>query len=192
MVAKVLPAGRSRRSRKSTFAWEGRDRTGKTLRGETRAGGQTIVVSALRRQGIIVTKIKKQRYKATGGRIKDADISLFTRQLSTMMKAGVPLLQAFDIVAKGTDKGAVAKLFTTSRAMSRPAPRSHAPSANTRSISTVSTATWSAQASRRASWTNSSIASPPTRKRSRPSRARSNRRSSIRSRFSWWPSSWWR
>ena len=112
MVAKALPAGQKPKVKESTYAWEGRDRAGKTLRGETRASGETIVISALRRQGIVVTRIKKQRYKASRGKIKDADISLFTRQLATMMKAGVPLLQAFDIVAKGTDNGAVAKLFT--------------------------------------------------------------------------------
>ena len=112
MVAKALPAGQKPKVRDFNFSWEGRDRAGKTLRGETRASGETIVISALRRQGIVVTKIKKQRYKAKGGRIKDKDITLFTRQLATMMKAGVPLLQAFDIVAKGTDNGAVAKLFT--------------------------------------------------------------------------------
>ena len=112
MVAKALPAGQKPKVKEATYSWEGRDRAGKTLRGETRASGETIVISALRRQGIVVTKIKKQRYKASRGKIKDADISLFTRQLATMMKAGVPLLQAFDIVAKGTDNGAVAKLFT--------------------------------------------------------------------------------
>ncbi|MBA3477395.1 MAG: type II secretion system F family protein [Lautropia sp.] len=112
MVAKALPPGKRPKIRESTYVWEGRDRAGKTLRGETRAGGETIVITSLRRQGIVVTKIKKQRYKAGRGKIKDADISLFTRQLATMMKAGVPLLQAFDIVAKGTDNGAVAKLFT--------------------------------------------------------------------------------
>jgi len=112
MVAKALPPGKRPKIKESTFVWEGRDRAGKTLRGETRAGGETIVITSLRRQGIVVTKIKKQRYKAGRGKIKDADISLFTRQLATMMKAGVPLLQAFDIVAKGTDNGAVAKLFT--------------------------------------------------------------------------------
>ena len=112
MVAKALPKDQKTKVKEFTFAWEGRDKAGKLLRGETRASGQTVVVSALRRQGIIVTKIKKQRYKKVGGRIKDADITLFTRQLATMMKAGVPLLQAFDIVAKGTDNGAVAKLFT--------------------------------------------------------------------------------
>ena len=112
MVAKALPPNQKAKVKEMTFAWEGRDKSGKTLKGETRASGQTVVISALRRQGIVVTKIKKQRYKKAGGKIKDADITLFTRQLSTMMKAGVPLLQAFDIVAKGTDKGAVAKLFT--------------------------------------------------------------------------------
>ncbi|MDO5101849.1 MAG: type II secretion system F family protein [Lautropia sp.] len=95
-----------------TFVWEGRDRAGKTLRGETRATGETIVVNSLRRQGITITRIKKQRYKAARGKIQDKDITLFTRQLATMMKAGVPLLQAFEIVAKGTDNAAVAKLFT--------------------------------------------------------------------------------
>lgn len=112
MVAKALPPNQKAKVKEFTFAWEGRDKAGKTLRGETRASGQTLVVSALRRQGVVVTKIKKQRYKKPGGKIRDADITLFTRQLSTMMKAGVPLLQAFDIVAKGTDNGAVAKLFT--------------------------------------------------------------------------------
>lgn len=112
MVAKALPPNQKVKVKEFTYAWEGRDKAGKTLRGETRSTGQTVVVSTLRRQGIIVTKIKKQRYKKVGGKIKDADITLFTRQLSTMMRAGVPLLQAFDIVAKGTDNGAVAKLFT--------------------------------------------------------------------------------
>jgi type IV pilus assembly protein PilC len=112
MVAKALPPGQKAKVKEHNFAWEGRDKAGKTLRGETRATGQTVVVSALRRQGIVVTRIKRQRYKKAGGRIRDADITLFTRQLSTMMKAGVPLLQSFDIVAKGTDNAAVAKLFT--------------------------------------------------------------------------------
>ncbi|MEI7447539.1 MAG: type II secretion system F family protein [Burkholderiales bacterium] len=93
-----------------TFAWEGRDRAGKTVRGEMRAGGEAVVATSLRRQGIAVTKVRKQRYKK-GRKILDKDITLFTRQLSTMMKAGVPLLQAFDIVAKGTDNQSVAKLF---------------------------------------------------------------------------------
>ena len=120
MAAKAMTASGAKsatsRPKEFNFVWEGRDRAGKTLRGETRASGETIVVNTLRRQGIVVTRIKKQRYKAARGKIQDKDITLFTRQLATMMKAGVPLLQAFDIVAKGTDNGAVAKLFTDIKA----------------------------------------------------------------------------
>ncbi len=116
MVAKALNAGaqapQKNKVKEFTFAWEGRDRAGKTLRGDSRASGETIVINSLRRQGITVTKIKKQRYKGVSGKIQDKDITLFTRQLATMMKAGVPLLQSFEIVAKGTDNKAVAKLFT--------------------------------------------------------------------------------
>ncbi len=98
-----------------TFIWEGRDRGGKPIRGEMRAGGDAVVRATLRRQGITVTKVKKQRYK-TGKKVTEKDITLFTRQLSTMMKAGVPLLQSFDIVAKGSDNQSVAKLFTDIKA----------------------------------------------------------------------------
>jgi type IV pilus assembly protein PilC len=93
------------------FAWEGKDRSGKIIKGEIRAGGANVVQSTLRRQGILVTKVTKKRMKSSG-KVTDKDITLFTRQLATMMRAGVPLLQAFEIVAKGTDNGAVAKLFT--------------------------------------------------------------------------------
>jgi type IV pilus assembly protein PilC len=93
-----------------TFAWEGKDKTGKLMRGEMRAGGEAVVQATLRRQGILVSKIKKQTFKR-GGKITEKDIALFTRQLATMMKAGVPLLQAFDIVGKGAANQAVAKLL---------------------------------------------------------------------------------
>lgn len=93
-----------------TFQWEGKDRSGKVVRGEMRASGQAVVNATLRRQGVMVTKLRKQRMRA-GGKITDKDITLFTRQLATMMKAGVPLLQAFDIVGKGATNGAVGKLL---------------------------------------------------------------------------------
>jgi type IV pilus assembly protein PilC len=93
------------------FAWEGKDRTGKTIKGEIRAGGANVVQATLRRQGIIVLKVTKKRMKS-GGKVTDKDITLFTRQLATMMRSGVPLLQAFEIVCKGTDNPAVAKLFS--------------------------------------------------------------------------------
>jgi type IV pilus assembly protein PilC len=92
------------------YLWEGRDKSGKSVKGEIRASGEAVVASQLRRQGITVNKIRKQ--KLTGGkRITDKDITLFTRQLATMMKAGVPLLQAFDIVGKGHSNPRVAKLL---------------------------------------------------------------------------------
>ena len=93
-----------------TFNWEGKDKTGKLVRGEMRATGSTVVTATLRRQGILVQKIKKQRMYG-GGKVTEKDIALFTRQLATMMKAGVPLLQSFDIVGKGAANRAVSKLL---------------------------------------------------------------------------------
>jgi type IV pilus assembly protein PilC len=92
------------------FAWEGKDKAGKTIRGELRAVSETAVSATLRRQGIMVQKVRKQK-RASGGKVREKDIALFTRQLATMMKAGVPLLQSFDIVGKGASNPAVAKLL---------------------------------------------------------------------------------
>jgi len=92
------------------FVWEGKDKTGKLVRGEMRASGEAVVNATLRRQGILATKVKAQRL-GRGKKITDKDITLFTRQLATMMKAGVPLLQAFDIVGKGHANPAVGKLI---------------------------------------------------------------------------------
>jgi len=94
-----------------TYVWEGKDKKGKSIKGEMRAAGESFVSATLRRQGITVTKVKKQSGFASKGKITDKDITLFTRQLATMMKAGVPLLQAFDIVGKGHSTPAVAKLL---------------------------------------------------------------------------------
>jgi type IV pilus assembly protein PilC len=92
------------------FAWEGKDKSGKLVRGEMRAASEAVVSTTLRRQGVLPTKVKKQTFKS-GGKVEEKDISLFTRQLATMMKAGVPLLQAFDIVGKGASNEAVGKLL---------------------------------------------------------------------------------
>ncbi|GAC1415659.1 MAG: type II secretion system F family protein [Burkholderiaceae bacterium] len=92
------------------FVWEGRDKTGKQVRGEMRANSESIVNVTLRRQGIATTKVKKKSFRS-GKKITDKDITLFTRQLATMMKAGVPLLQSFDIVAKGHANPSVSKLI---------------------------------------------------------------------------------
>ena len=94
----------------SIYTWEGKDKAGKLVRGELRAGGENIVSATLRRQGILVTKVKKKTF-STGKAITEKDIALFTRQLATMMKAGVPLLQSFDIVGKGHTNPSVSKLI---------------------------------------------------------------------------------
>ena len=94
----------------SVFVWEGKDKTGKIVRGELRAGGEALVRATLRRQGVLVTKVKKRSF-ARSGRVTEKDVTLFSRQLATMMKAGVPLLQAFDIVGKGAANPAVGRLL---------------------------------------------------------------------------------
>lgn len=92
------------------WAWEGKDRSGKSVRGEMRAASETVVIATLRKQATIVTKIKKQKFKG-GTAITDKDLTMFTRQLATMMKSGVPLLQSFEIVGKGHANPAVGKLL---------------------------------------------------------------------------------
>ena len=93
-----------------TFSWEGKDKSGKTIRGEVRAVSEAAVNATLRRQGILVQKVRAVKRKG-GGSVGSKDIALFTRQLATMMKAGVPLLQSFEIVSKGASNPAVQKLL---------------------------------------------------------------------------------
>jgi len=105
-------AARKEQISEFTFRWVGQDRTGKTIRGEMQATGEAQVNATLRRQGIKIVEVKKQRL-GRGGSVSEKDITLFTRQLATMMKAGVPLLQSFDIVGKGHSNPAVARLLMT-------------------------------------------------------------------------------
>jgi len=104
----------SRDVKEFVFEWEGKDRNGKQVRGETRAVGENQVKASLRRQGVLPTKIKKRSMRS-GKSIKPKDIAIFTRQLATMMKAGVPLLQAFDIVGRGNPNASVTKLLNDVR-----------------------------------------------------------------------------
>jgi type IV pilus assembly protein PilC len=94
-----------------SYSWEGSDKKGKRIKGEMKASGEAFVKATLRRQGINVLKISKQSSFKSGGKVTEKDVTLFTRQLATMMKAGVPLLQAFDIVGKGHSNPAVSKLL---------------------------------------------------------------------------------
>jgi type IV pilus assembly protein PilC len=105
---------KSKGTKEFVFEWEGKDRNGKQVRGETRAGGENQVQATLRRQGVMPTKIKKRRMRS-GKPIKPKDLAIFTRQLATMMKAGVPLLQAFDIVGRGNPNPNVTKLLNDIR-----------------------------------------------------------------------------
>ena len=113
-MASASRAQRQTGLKEGLYNWEGKDKAGKLVRGETRANGDAMVRAMLRRQGILVTKVKKQKM-SRGGRIRDKDIALFTRQLATMMKSGVPLLQAFDIGIKGSGNPALARLLNEVR-----------------------------------------------------------------------------
>ena len=109
MATAAAAAARRSDVKEYNFTWVGTDRGGKTVRGEMRAVGTAQVNALLRRQGIRVVEVKRQRLR--GGTITEKDIALFTRQMATMMKSGVPLLQAFDIVGKGHSNAAVSKLL---------------------------------------------------------------------------------
>ena len=110
MATAARPSKRASEVKEFTYLWVGKNKAGKIIRGEQRATSQTVVNATLRRQGIIVTKISKQSFRG-GGKVTEKDVALFTRQLATMMKSGVPLLQTFDIVGRGHDNPAVGKLL---------------------------------------------------------------------------------
>ena len=110
MATATKPTKRAQEVKEFTFLWTGKNKAGKIVRGEQRATSETVVNATLRRQGILVSKISKQSFRS-GGKVTEKDVALFTRQLATMMKAGVPLLQTFDIVGRGHSNPAVGKLL---------------------------------------------------------------------------------
>jgi type IV pilus assembly protein PilC len=105
----MVAASKAKQAKENQYLWEGKDKHGKIIKGEMRAIGEATVSASLRRQGINVTKIKRRRGSTQAVTAKD--ITLFTRQLATMMKSGVPLLQAFDIVGRGHSNPSVARLL---------------------------------------------------------------------------------
>jgi type IV pilus assembly protein PilC len=109
-MATTITQGRKKDVQDYLYSWVGQDKSGKAVRGEMRANGENVVVAQLRRQGLSFVKVKKQRV-GSGRKITEKDIAIFTRQLAVMMKAGVPLLQAFDIVGKGHSNPAVQKVL---------------------------------------------------------------------------------
>ncbi len=96
------------------FLWEGKDRTGKATKGVFSAKSETVAKAELRRQGYRITKIKQKPKPLFGKRAKaitSGDIAIFSRQLATMLKAGVPLVQSFDIVGKGNENPSMQELL---------------------------------------------------------------------------------
>ncbi|RDE22805.1 type II secretion system F family protein [Motiliproteus coralliicola] len=97
-----------------TFAWEGKDKSGNKSKGKIESESIAFAKAQLRKQGIIPSKVTKQRasmFSSSGKKTTPLDIAVFTRQLATMMKAGVPMVQAFDIVAGGVEKDSLKKMI---------------------------------------------------------------------------------
>ncbi len=97
--------------RDTPFAWEGRDKRGSRIKGKSLAPDEKTLRAELRRQGVAPSKIRKQRQGRKGGKPNPGDIAIFARQLATMLAAGIPMVQAFEIVASGNDKPAMQKLI---------------------------------------------------------------------------------
>jgi len=119
MATVANPAPRSSRrsqggAKENLYTWEGKDKTGKVVRGEMRAASDSVVKSSLRRQGMTPMKVRKQAM-SRGHKVTDKEITLFARQLATMMKSGVPLLQAFDIGIKGAGNPGLSRLLNEVR-----------------------------------------------------------------------------
>ncbi|MGO9803969.1 MAG: type II secretion system F family protein [Steroidobacteraceae bacterium] len=93
------------------FAWEGRDKRGARIKGKSLAPDESALRAELRRQGIAASRIRRQRVSRRGGKVNPGDIAIFSRQLATMLAAGIPLVQAFEIVGGGHEKAAMQKLI---------------------------------------------------------------------------------
>jgi type IV pilus assembly protein PilC len=94
-----------------SFSWEGRDKRGQRVKGKSLAPDESALRVELRRQGIAPSRVRKQAQRGRGGKVNAADIAVFSRQLATMLASGIPMVQAFEIVASGSDKPAMQKLI---------------------------------------------------------------------------------
>src|SRR5579871_2060470 len=93
------------------FTWEGKDKRGQRVKGKSLAPDEQALRAELRRQGVAPSRIRKQRQLRGGGKVNAGDIAVFSRQLATMLAAGIPLVQAFEIVGNGHEKPAMQKLI---------------------------------------------------------------------------------
>ena len=98
------------------FLWEGRDKRGQRVKGNAMAPDESAVRAELRRQGIVASRVRRKRDGLKGGKVKPADIAVFSRQLATMLIAGIPMVQSFEIVASGVDKPALRTLILAIKA----------------------------------------------------------------------------
>jgi len=105
----------SKAPKEEMYVWEGKDKSGKVVKGEQPSTSEALVKALLRRQGIIPSKVKKKPKPLLGGgggkKITPGDIAVFARQLTTMMECGVPLVQAFEIVGQGHENPSMQKLI---------------------------------------------------------------------------------
>src|SRR6187455_3504321 len=112
MATAVATSGSKGVKRDTPFAWTGTDKKGNRVTGKSLAPDESALRSDLRRQGIAVNSVKKQSgAMKSGGKVKAEDIAVFSRQLATMLAAGIPLVQAFEIVGNGNEKPAMQKLI---------------------------------------------------------------------------------
>jgi type IV pilus assembly protein PilC len=95
--------------KETQFVWEGKDKRGHKVRGKSLAANEQALRADLRRQGVAATRVKTQS-KVGGGKVQPQDIAVFARQLATMMSAGIPMVQAFEIIGNGHEKPSVQKL----------------------------------------------------------------------------------
>src|SRR5260370_27566271 len=102
--------------RDTPFAWEGKDKRGTRVKGKSLAPDEQTLRAELRRQGVAPSRIRKQRQSRARGRANAGDIAIFSRQLATMLAAGSPLVQAFEIVGAGNEKAAMQRLIREANA----------------------------------------------------------------------------
>src|SRR5271170_6194091 len=96
--------------RETQYIWEGKDKRGNKVRGKSLAANEQALRADLRRQGVAATRVKTPSAVRSGGKVQPADIAVFARQLATMMSAGIPMVQAFEIIGNGHEKPAMQKL----------------------------------------------------------------------------------
>jgi type IV pilus assembly protein PilC len=96
--------------RETQFIWEGKDKRGHKVRGKALAANEAALRADLRKQGVAATRVKTQSNMRRGGKVQPQDIAVFSRQLATMMSAGIPMVQAFEIIGNGHEKPSMQKL----------------------------------------------------------------------------------